>query len=205
MAVKYVKEFEFPSDKGFTGSAGQTMVRGYARGGKVCAKAAGGAVPAERSVRTATPAQQERMTKNAQRAPEDSVRDVRATLGKGEGPISDRERALLARNAKLGLKSGGSVSLKGKRNPQKIGSQEPVIGGKNATKPLVKKGLGGIVKKIGGGLLGGGLLGGPVGALGLGLLGSQLVAKKDKDGNDTSDPMIKTAKDAYAAKGVNAG
>lgn len=30
---KYVKEFDFPSDKGFTASAGKQMVKGYARGG----------------------------------------------------------------------------------------------------------------------------------------------------------------------------
>lgn len=33
MACKYVKEFEFGADKGFTGSAGKTTVKGYARGG----------------------------------------------------------------------------------------------------------------------------------------------------------------------------
>lgn len=32
---KYVSDFEFPSDCGFTGSAGKTMVKGYARGGDV--------------------------------------------------------------------------------------------------------------------------------------------------------------------------
>jgi hypothetical protein len=33
--LKYVTDFEFPSDCGFSGSSGKTMVRGYARGGKV--------------------------------------------------------------------------------------------------------------------------------------------------------------------------
>lgn len=42
MAVKY-GEFKFPSDKGFTGSAGKTMVKAYARGGCVM-KAEGGSV-----------------------------------------------------------------------------------------------------------------------------------------------------------------
>ena len=45
MACKYVKEFEFGSDKGYTGSAGQTVVKGYARGGKAkssCKMAEGG-------------------------------------------------------------------------------------------------------------------------------------------------------------------
>lgn len=34
MPCKY-GEFSFPAQAGFSGSAGQTMVKGYARGGKV--------------------------------------------------------------------------------------------------------------------------------------------------------------------------
>ena len=34
-SFKYVSDFEFPSDCGFSGSAGKTSVRGYYRGGKV--------------------------------------------------------------------------------------------------------------------------------------------------------------------------
>jgi len=33
-SFKYVSDFEFPSEAGYTGSAGKTMVKGYARGGK---------------------------------------------------------------------------------------------------------------------------------------------------------------------------
>ena len=33
-SLKYVSEFQFPSECGFTGSTGKTMVKGYARGGK---------------------------------------------------------------------------------------------------------------------------------------------------------------------------
>lgn len=33
-SLKYVSEFEFPREAGYTGSAGQTHVKGYARGGK---------------------------------------------------------------------------------------------------------------------------------------------------------------------------
>lgn len=40
-SLKYVKEFEFPSDKGYSASSGQTMVKGYARGGS-CGYAKGG-------------------------------------------------------------------------------------------------------------------------------------------------------------------
>jgi hypothetical protein len=32
-SLKYVSEFTFPSDKGYSGSAGKTMVKAYARGG----------------------------------------------------------------------------------------------------------------------------------------------------------------------------
>lgn len=35
MAVKYVDDFEFPKEAGFTGSAGKESVRGYMRGGRV--------------------------------------------------------------------------------------------------------------------------------------------------------------------------
>lgn len=33
-SFKYVNDFEFPREAGYTGSAGQQMVKGYARGGK---------------------------------------------------------------------------------------------------------------------------------------------------------------------------
>lgn len=36
MGCKYVKEFDFDSSSGYSGSAGKTMVRGYARGGSAC-------------------------------------------------------------------------------------------------------------------------------------------------------------------------
>ena len=57
-SFKYVSDFEFPSDCGFSGSAGKTMVKGYARGGKVTPceagmmkKAAGGAARLKDSLR----------------------------------------------------------------------------------------------------------------------------------------------------------
>ena len=34
-SLKYVSDFQFPSECGFSGSAGKTMVKAYARGGKV--------------------------------------------------------------------------------------------------------------------------------------------------------------------------
>ena len=38
--LKYVSEFSFPSDKGYSGSAGKQMVKGYARGGSCGPQAA---------------------------------------------------------------------------------------------------------------------------------------------------------------------
>ena len=32
--LQYVSDFSFPSDCGFSGSAGQQMIKGYARGGQ---------------------------------------------------------------------------------------------------------------------------------------------------------------------------
>lgn len=132
MAVKY-GEFEFPSDRGFTGSAGKTIVKShYRQGGAV----KGVGPMSDKDIATAV--QQARMTRNAQRTPEDTVRDIKATsIGKGAGQVSDKDRALLDRNAKLGLARGGCVA---KKNHQKVGSREPMI----------KKGLGGIVKKVAG-------------------------------------------------------
>lgn len=46
MPPRYVSDFEFPSDAGFTGSAGMQHVKGYARGGPV-KKAMGGPAPAQ--------------------------------------------------------------------------------------------------------------------------------------------------------------
>lgn len=50
-SFKYVSEFEFPSDKGYSGSAGQTSVKGYCRGGKVMKKADGGIAQAQGAIR----------------------------------------------------------------------------------------------------------------------------------------------------------
>jgi hypothetical protein len=33
--LQYVKDFSFPADQGFTGSAGRSEVKGYMRGGSV--------------------------------------------------------------------------------------------------------------------------------------------------------------------------
>lgn len=55
-SLKYVKEFEFPSDAGYTGSCGKTSVKGYSRGGNVMKKAEGGMVdPAPQKLFVSSP------------------------------------------------------------------------------------------------------------------------------------------------------
>lgn len=147
MAVKY-GEFEFPSDKGFTGSSGKTLVKAhYRQGGEVKASAA----------------QQERMTQlgTNKATPEDApMGATKRTIYRQIDPEAASRQQKLARNAKLGLAGGGAVrgtgpekvsanslargyksgGCVGKKNPHNVGSREPVI----------KKGLGGTVKKVAG-------------------------------------------------------
>lgn len=53
MPVKYVKDFEFPAEKGFSGSTGQVRnVRPYTR--RVAKRAVGGPVHAKKGGRTKT-------------------------------------------------------------------------------------------------------------------------------------------------------
>ena len=58
MACKYVKDFSFDSNQGYTGSAG----KGYARGGKVLEKATGETYPSRKAMvkheKTETPRMQ---------------------------------------------------------------------------------------------------------------------------------------------------
>lgn len=144
MAVKY-GEFEFPSDKGFTGSSGKTLVKAhYRQGGEVKASAA----------------QQERMTDLATRKASAEEAPLAVIRRKLPDPEEASRQQKLARNAKLGLAGGGAVrgtgpekvsanslargyksgGCVGKKNPHNVGSREPVI----------KKGLGGTVKKVAG-------------------------------------------------------
>lgn len=130
--LKYVKEFEFPSDKGYSASSGQTMVKGYARGGscgmakggmKPMKKADGGAVDDPRQPLMNRTLREYIDTINAERAMEMADRMRNPTEGEmrammraaARQPISQglrspraeiaRERALLGENA--GYKKGG--------------------------------------------------------------------------------------------------
>ncbi len=130
--LKYVKEFEFPSDKGYSASSGQTMVKGYARGGscnmakggmKPMKKADGGAVDdprqplMDRNLREYIDAiNAERAMEMADRMRNPTEGEMRAMMrAAARQPVSQglrspraemaRERALLGENA--GYKKGG--------------------------------------------------------------------------------------------------
>ena len=121
--LKYVSEFTFPSDKGYSGSAGKQMVKGYARGGSCgpMKKADGGAVDDPRR-----PLMDRKLGEyidaiNRERAMEMADREMsnaeraamlraatRRSISQGlRSPMAEmaRERALLGENA--GYKKGG--------------------------------------------------------------------------------------------------
>lgn len=140
--LKYVKDFEFPSDKGYSASSGQTMVKGYARGGscgmakggmKPMKKADGGAVDdprrplMERTLREYIDAinaerameMVDRQMSNAERAAMERAATRRSISQGLRSPTAEmaRERALLGENAgykKGGMAKGGKMDrLKG--------------------------------------------------------------------------------------------
>lgn len=114
MAVKY-GEFKFPSDKGFTGSAGKTMVKAYARGGAV-KKADGGMMSMpEPEGRSGSEGRSDREMINktmTRRMPPKmpgvmSDREVEMLRRGGSGAMSDREVEMLRRGMRM--KTGGKV------------------------------------------------------------------------------------------------
>lgn len=82
-SFRYVKEFEFPETGGFSGSAGRTMVKGYARGG-VKAMCKGGNYAEGGSARTKSVISNERSQLNRVEAKRrdagDEIRRVRSEM-----------------------------------------------------------------------------------------------------------------------------
>lgn len=121
--LKYVSEFSFPSDKGYSGSAGKQMVKGYSRGGSCgpMKKADGGAVDDPRRPMMDRTVKEYIDAINAERAMEMAAREMsnaeraamlraatRRSISQGlRSPMAEmaRERALLGENA--GYKKGG--------------------------------------------------------------------------------------------------
>jgi hypothetical protein len=87
--LKYVADFEFPSDCGFSGSSGKTMVKGYARGGAATPAPVKAAVHKhERAMHAGQPP-----TKLAKGG--EVERDIAVRALAGSGAISEKERRAL--------------------------------------------------------------------------------------------------------------
>jgi hypothetical protein len=87
--LKYVSEFTFPSDKGYSGSAGKTMVKAYARGGAADMKQDKAMVKAavQKHERARHPG--EPMTKLARGGLKDTIRNEREELNRVEAKRRD--------------------------------------------------------------------------------------------------------------------
>lgn len=102
-----VKDFEFPSEFGFSGSAGQQMVKGYARGGS-CHSAKGGNV---KQVHAAKVSDKKTMGKNLV-----SREQSMARLDKSESPAFNSVPLIPS----PAMKKGGSFGPKGQAKMGKV-------------------------------------------------------------------------------------
>lgn len=102
-SFKYVSDFEFPSECGFTGSAGKTHVKGYARGGEV--------KPAVKTPVAANHGMQTSAAAHARNAARQEAR-VAAKPAVAATPAKPAVRATPAVPAKPAMKYGGKVMKK---------------------------------------------------------------------------------------------
>lgn len=91
-SFKYVSEFEFPSDKGYSGSAGQTSVKGYCRGGKVMKKADGGIAKAQGAIRNERKEIQRVEAKRKDAGQE--IKRVRSEMAYDKNVVKDGQRPM---------------------------------------------------------------------------------------------------------------
>jgi len=105
--LKYVSEFSFPSDKGYSGSAGRQMVKGYARGGSCgpMEKADGGGIPAPKKDMLS------------------SKKEVNAKnlLSDGEAP------SLPHAKGSVNMKNGGPVKPPPAKRPPNVAPPQPPV------------------------------------------------------------------------------
>jgi len=99
--LQYVSDFSFPSDQGFSGSAGKPVTQGFKRGGAVKKKAMGGFMGPEREI---------------------AVDDVTVTVPRAKG--GSVHQKLLKHGKTMGFKQGGQVKdtsseFLGKKGPMK--------------------------------------------------------------------------------------
>ena len=125
MVMKYVKDFEFPSDKGFTGSAGKMPMRGVgavtnAEAAQVRRKKLVGA-PSLADLKALGAAKAAARMSPAERNQIDAAMANRAmtgVLGKGYGAMTNAERFLSGREKLKGM--GSSTELKGMGSSTKL-------------------------------------------------------------------------------------
>ena len=133
MACKYVKEFEFGSDKGYTGSAGQTTVKGYARGGKACKMAKGGRAVVEKATGETYPSRKAMVKHEMMETPRMQREEmVQKRMVKGPAMAAGRDpRAALlqpmAKGGKLQAKMGKVMGEFGKGELHSGSKQGPVV------------------------------------------------------------------------------
>jgi hypothetical protein len=130
--LQYVSEFTFPSEKGFTGSAGKAMDKGYARGGAALMKKAdGGPIKNDGEMRGNLTDTEMRVLarENARRGMGGNLTDTEmralarenARRGMG-GNLTDAEMRALARE-QPGYKKGGMPA----RKQYPVDRREPMI------------------------------------------------------------------------------
>ena len=107
VGLTYVKDFEFPAEQGFTGSAGKNTVKGYMRGGHVLKTARGtGGVKKARARRSASAADMPATVKS-----HGGSVGITTTQSK-QMPQKARQGAAAKKSAKKG--HGGGVSMNDK-------------------------------------------------------------------------------------------
>lgn len=131
MTIKYVKDFEFPSADGFTGSAGKQTVKGYMRGGAVKRPA-----PVGTHVGGPNP--------NAEYPKSQAHQSMPPNSGTGKGRVSMHDK-LYKQGKKLGFAKGGyAVIVRGPMDSMDDGvmpahkgrtQQEIEAGGSKRMKP----------------------------------------------------------------------
>lgn len=160
MAVKYVTDFEFPASFGFSGSAGQTHVKGYARGGHVEHKADGGRLSYKARAKMpksefALPGKRDK-GKGGYPIPDAShARNALARVSQFGTPAQKAEvRAKVHKKFPgIGKKRGGAVHSDEKADKALIKREVKVDALKKARGGSVKECSGGSIKKAGGGLM----------------------------------------------------
>ena len=151
--LRYVKDFDFPSDRGFTGSAGKSTVKGYMRGGKV--KKSVGQGGAHQKMPKTVKARGGTVGVVTEPGPKSRKPKANMTKAARGGSMHDK---LMAEGGKMGYAKGGYAKAKdtsaefdmrskpmasmdsGTYPPQSSNEAEKEAGGRKRVRPKFKKG-----------------------------------------------------------------